>query len=233
MFKKLRSILRKSPDENGLPEGHIVLSMLKYSLSIFVIFIFLIAFLGIFFFNKYTLSPQFNSISVIVSSIFLGGLIGLFMRPNIAEFRSLFEKDTKDSNLLDDDALYSYLNKSVHKFSPDILKQLNTWKTSKDAKFRDNLFKKITSQMDIEIKSFQEKPLDELSETSYLNIIGAMLVIMQNKVKTDQQKSLFGGQTAIIKTLLEEFDGLYGISQSNLDKKFSKANQNLKSNHFN
>ena len=89
--------------------------------------------------------------------------------------------------------------------------------------------KQITLQIDSDTNTSVEKLLDERSESAYLNIIGGLLIVMQDKSLTENQKALFGNQSAIIQTLIAKFDGVYGISQSNLDTKFAKANQSIKS----
>jgi hypothetical protein len=82
-----------------------------------------------------------------------------------------------------------------------------------------------------EKSSVKKAPLDIRSETSYLNIIGGLLVVMQDKSLNEQQRALFGNQSAIIKTLLDnkEINGCYGISQTNLDIKFAAAKKSLNS----
>lgn len=67
-----------------------------------------------------------------------------------------------------------------------------------------------------------EKPLKQREETTYLHIIGGLL-----KQLTDSPRI---NQSAVTARLIEEHGTLEGISQSNLDKKFSAANKAIKAN---
>ena len=67
------------------------------------------------------------------------------------------------------------------------------------------------------------------SETTYLNIIGAMLKLII-KQSTNEQHAALNNQSNIINALLEDNDNIQGISQRTLEAKFSAANRELKSN---
>ena len=77
----------------------------------------------------------------------------------------------------------------MRNYSPDMIQLLKAWKLSKDEKEKNKLMKQIALQIDSEIKTTEEKTLDDRSETAYLNIIGAMLIIIQDKSLTEDQKS--------------------------------------------
>lgn len=72
--------------------------------------------------------------------------------------------------------------------------------------------------------SLQENPKKELTSTgekSYLNIIGAMLELM--KVPRPGRVD----DAAIIRELVANYDDKYGISESNLNRKFAEAKRSL------
>jgi len=58
--------------------------------------------------------------------------------------------------------------------------------------------------------------------SSYLNIIGSLLKLMQSKTPPP-----FGNQSAIISKILEDHPKKDGLSKRNLEKRFSEANRNL------
>lgn len=67
----------------------------------------------------------------------------------------------------------------------------------------------------------------EREETTYLNIIGAMLALMLSKSPAGNRQSIFDNQAAIIDALLGHYEGKPGISQRTLEKKFAAANRSL------
>lgn len=70
--------------------------------------------------------------------------------------------------------------------------------------------------------------MDARSERSYLNVIGGLLSIMLGESPGGQKYSVFNNQAAIISALLGHHEGKYGISATNLDKKFADANRSIK-----
>ena len=68
---------------------------------------------------------------------------------------------------------------------------------------------------------------DGRSETTYLNIIGAMLKLMLTKSPGGQPYSSFDSQSAIISALLAHNEGQSGISQRTIEEKFAAANRQL------
>ncbi|UOZ19243.1 protein kinase [Enterobacter asburiae] len=70
--------------------------------------------------------------------------------------------------------------------------------------------------------------MDGRSERSYLNVIGGLISIMLSKSPGGQRYSIFDNQSAIIQTLLGHYVGKYGISDTNLEKKFAEANRSIR-----
>jgi len=64
------------------------------------------------------------------------------------------------------------------------------------------------------------------SETTYLNIIGAMLAVMLNK-NSAKANSVFENQSAVISNIVAHYGAKPGISQRNLEDKFSEAKRSL------
>ncbi len=85
---------------------------------------------------------------------------------------------------------------------------------------RDELESKIT---EIELKSSDINPR---SETTYLNIIGAMKELMLSSSPTGKKLSVYDNQAAIVDALLSYYDdGKQGIKKRTLDGIFSAANK--------
>lgn len=76
----------------------------------------------------------------------------------------------------------------------------------------------------------KEKEISGKSETSYLNIIGALIgLILEKKNQEGERFSLFEDQQAIINAIRDNYGTEGGLSSSNLQKKFASANQSIKS----
>lgn len=71
--------------------------------------------------------------------------------------------------------------------------------------------------------------LNSKSETTYLNIIGAMLNLMLGASPNGQKHSVFVNQSAIISALLGYHEGKPGISSRTLDTVFPKAKKSINS----
>lgn len=69
----------------------------------------------------------------------------------------------------------------------------------------------------------------ERAETTYLNIIGALLGLMLGKSPSGQKLSSYDNQAAIISALLAHHEGKPGIAARTLEEKFAEANRSLKS----
>ena len=65
------------------------------------------------------------------------------------------------------------------------------------------------------------------AETTYLNIIGAMLDLMVNQSPGGQPYSILSSQSAVISAMLAHHSGKPGISQRTLEDKFAAANREL------
>lgn len=72
-------------------------------------------------------------------------------------------------------------------------------------------------------------PMTLRSETTYLNIIGAMLHLMLGKSPGGQEHSIFTNQAAIIEALLGYNEAKQGISTRTLEEKFAAAKRQLES----
>ncbi|WGE65910.1 hypothetical protein NYR76_02825 [Actinobacillus equuli subsp. equuli] len=85
------------------------------------------------------------------------------------------------------------------------------------------IIKEQHSEMLAKIKPLDqiEKEINGKSETSYLNIIGALL-------DTILECGKFENQAALISYLEKQYQGYTGLSERNLKGKFAKANQSLK-----
>ncbi len=75
--------------------------------------------------------------------------------------------------------------------------------------------------------SVREVALGLRAETTYLNIIGAMLALMLGKSPAGKPQSIFNDQTAIIGALLGHHEGRPGISSRTLEEKFASAKRSL------
>jgi FtsZ-binding cell division protein ZapB len=71
--------------------------------------------------------------------------------------------------------------------------------------------------------------LNPKAETTYLNIIGAMLELILGKSPAGMKHSIFDTQAAVISALMGYHSGKQGISDRNLEQKFSDAKKSLKS----
>jgi hypothetical protein len=67
----------------------------------------------------------------------------------------------------------------------------------------------------------------ERAETTYLNIIGAMLALMLGKSPAGNPQSVFDNQAAIIAALLGHHEGKPGIAARTLEEKFAAAKRSL------
>ncbi|WP_168403091.1 protein kinase [Erwinia amylovora] len=70
--------------------------------------------------------------------------------------------------------------------------------------------------------------IDARSERAYLNVIGGLLSIMLAESPGGKKNSLFHNQAAVISALLGHHEGKYGISATNLEKKFADANRSIR-----
>ena len=68
---------------------------------------------------------------------------------------------------------------------------------------------------------------NERAETTYLNIIGAMLELVLNKSPGGQPYSTLASQAAIVSALLAHHQGKPGIAERTLEEKFAAAKRSL------
>ena len=72
-------------------------------------------------------------------------------------------------------------------------------------------------------------PLSDRAETTYLNIVGAMLTLMLGRTPSGARYSSFNSQDAIISTLTASHSNLMGITERTLQTKFAQARRRLQS----
>lgn len=65
------------------------------------------------------------------------------------------------------------------------------------------------------------------AETTFLNIIGAMLGLMLGKTPAGRPQSLYEDQVAVISALLANYGGKPGISQRTLEEKFAAGKRSV------
>lgn len=75
----------------------------------------------------------------------------------------------------------------------------------------------------------QEK-LGKREESTYLNIIGALLGLILPETHGERKVLAYGNETAITNTLLEKYKGVPGISKRTLEDKFAAAKRSLLAN---
>lgn len=73
----------------------------------------------------------------------------------------------------------------------------------------------------------ESRTINQRSETTYLNIIGAMLNLMLSSSPAGKKHSVFDNQAAIISVLLGYYGDRPGISDRTLEAKFSEAKKSL------
>ena len=65
------------------------------------------------------------------------------------------------------------------------------------------------------------------AETTYLNIIGAMIKAILGRNTAEKANSVFSSQSAVIDYVLAHHDGQPGISRRNLEEKFAEGKRSL------
>ncbi len=69
----------------------------------------------------------------------------------------------------------------------------------------------------------------ERAETTYLNIIGALLELVRGKMPTGGPHSALDSQSEIIDALVTKYPGVQGIAERTLQAKFAEAKRSLSS----
>ncbi len=80
---------------------------------------------------------------------------------------------------------------------------------------------------EFEGNSVRDVAVNLRAETTYLNIIGALLELMLGKSPAGRPQSVFDRQSAIIEVLLAHYEGKPGMSQRTLEDKFAAAKRSL------
>jgi hypothetical protein len=65
------------------------------------------------------------------------------------------------------------------------------------------------------------------AQTTYMNIVGALISVMLGKSPAGKANSVFGSQSAVIDHVLAHYDGKPGISRRNLEDKFAEGKRSL------
>jgi hypothetical protein len=65
------------------------------------------------------------------------------------------------------------------------------------------------------------------AQTTYLNIIGAMVAVVLGKSPAGKPNSVFNSQSAVIDHVLAHYDGKPGISRRSLEEKFAEGKKSL------
>ncbi|MFP4684242.1 MAG: hypothetical protein ACLFMW_11360, partial [Ectothiorhodospira sp.] len=78
--------------------------------------------------------------------------------------------------------------------------------------------------------NLQDRPLGERAETTYLNIIGALMELLLTGPGDHSPAPRFRRQADVIKALLARHEGKPGLSQRTLQAKLAAANQQLRAN---
>ena len=118
----------------------------------------------------------------------------------------------------DRDALKARIEKATEEFRK-LRQELDTVKGERDSlrQIVDNLSKQTQAA----------SAVDPRSETTYLNIIGAMLDIVLGKSPVGQKHSIYDNQGAVISALLAYHEGKQGIASRTLEQKFADAKRSL------
>lgn len=74
----------------------------------------------------------------------------------------------------------------------------------------------------------RDSVLGEKAEWTYLNIIGAMQGLMLGKSSAGVRNSVFIDQSSIIDAVVANYGERWGISRSNLERKFAAVNRNFR-----
>lgn len=70
-------------------------------------------------------------------------------------------------------------------------------------------------------------PLSSRAETTYLNIIGALLEVIDGKLPKVDKHPSFENEAKLIDAIADHYWGIYGLSKSNLQRKFPAAKKSM------
>jgi hypothetical protein len=86
-------------------------------------------------------------------------------------------------------------------------------------------------KQDAPVASCAPCPLSDRSESTYLNVIGAMLDVMLGRTPSGVPYSRFTSQEAVISALIAHHGSLMGITERTLQSKFAQARRKLRAAH--
>jgi len=86
-------------------------------------------------------------------------------------------------------------------------------------------------KQDAPVASSTPCPLSDRSESTYLNVIGAMLDVMLGRTPSGSPYSRFTSQEAVISALIAHHGALMGITERTLQSKFAQARRKLRAAH--
>lgn len=118
----------------------------------------------------------------------------------------------------DRDALKARIEKATEEFRK-LRQELDTISGERDSlrQMVDSMSKQTQAASAVDLRS----------ETTYLNIIGAMLDIVLGKSPAGQKHSIYDNQGAVISALLAYHEGKQGIASRTLEQKFAEAKRSL------
>ena len=237
---KQESVLSPDPDMNQNSRTKIESKMLQTAFAIFILSFCVISILFIFLL-KYALSLELSFISILVTAISLGVLLGLHIRPYIVNFFGFFREYTKDTKLTlktGDDSLSAYLKKTKLKFSSDLLMTLEQYNSAVNEGEKVKLLSELTKIFDTDISLMQEELISDKQKTTYLKIIGAMRYIMEFKNLYTQDDPLiedifdcYAGDNGAEGTLglkARNVKGIFASAKNILERAQSRINNNIK-----
>lgn len=86
-------------------------------------------------------------------------------------------------------------------------------------------------QQDVPVTSGTLCPLSDRAESTYLNVIGAILDVILGRTPSGTPYSRFSSQEAVISALIAHHGNLMGITERTLQAKFAKARRKLRAAH--
>jgi len=94
-------------------------------------------------------------------------------------------------------------------------------------KWADSKGVPMPSELRAAVDGGEPAALPERAETTYLNIIGGLLMLMFGQTPAGRPQSVYASQAAVIDALQATFPGLAGLSQRTLEEKFAAAKRSL------
>ncbi len=73
----------------------------------------------------------------------------------------------------------------------------------------------------------EPNPLSNQKETSYLNVIGALLEVINGTAPNTEKHPGFKSQAELVNFIDEKYKGAYGLGKTSLDTKFADAKRTL------